>query len=220
MASKPKEVERDEQSFHSLLVGLRGFFVTDDALRRIYRKLYFKGADLKYINSLVICLRASDSTHDMCRELGAKRRDPTNNITKGELRETWTGLSYFAADCLVPESDGTKQSFTPRQKEDLGGFLLENYATNPEDYRSGGKSDRCGSFFLLLITEHLKEKRVKPRDSLAARLLRTTRRLQSEPAALEAARVKKRVHKFKLETHDWQWRIQHFTEKFRYLSTT
>jgi hypothetical protein len=240
MLRKPKEDQRDEQSFHSLLVELRGFFVTDDPLRGIYKELYLKGADLKYIDSLVRCLRAIDSTHDMCRELGDKRRgfrtvppqtaDPAlrlaydlgarGNITKGQLRETWTRLSYLAVDTLVPESDGTKQSFTPRQKEDIGGFLLEAYTANPHDSRSGGNSDRCGSFFLLLITEHLKEKGVKPRDSLAASLLRNARRLQSEPAALEAAKVKKRLHKFKLETRDWQWRIQEFTEKLRYLSTT
>jgi hypothetical protein len=259
MLRKPKEDQRDEQSFHSLLVDLRGFFVTDDPLRGIYKKLYLKGADLRYVDSLVRCLRAIDSTHDMCQELGAKRRgfrtvppqtaDPAlrlaydlgarGNITKGELRKTWTGLSYFAADCLnggvVDESeaarrigrlvivgtvDRAQQSFTPRQKEDIGGFLLEAYSSNPQDSRSGGKSDSCGSFFLLLITEHFKEKKIKPRDSLAATLLRNTRRQQSAPASQERINVKVRVHEFKLRTPDWRSRLRQFTEKLRYLSTT
>jgi hypothetical protein len=240
MLRKPKEDQRDEQSFHSLLVELRGFFVTDDPLRGIYKELYLKGADLKYIDSLVRCLRAIDSTHDMCRELGDKRRgfrtvppqtaDPAlrlaydlgarGNITKGQLRETWTRLSYLAVDTLVPESDGTKQSFTARQKEDIGGFLLEAYSSNPQDSRSGGKSDSCGSFFLLLITEHFKEKKIKPRDSLAATLLRNTRRQQSAPASQERINVKVRVHEFKLRTPDWRSRLRQFTEKLRYLSTT
>jgi hypothetical protein len=94
-----------------------------------------------------------------------------------------------------------------------------SYSANPQDFRSGGKSDLCGSFFLLVITEHFKEKRVKPRYLLAARLLRKIRRQQSAPAQWEAIKAKARVSEFKLRTRDWQYRLKEFTEKFRYLST-
>lgn len=65
--------------------------------------------------------------------------------------------------------------------------------------RKGRRADPCGSFFLLALTEHLRERSRKPHWLEAQRLLRKLRRSQSKPGILERQTAMVRVAKFKRE---------------------
>lgn len=211
-----KEPHRHQQSFDAWWS--QRYFFTNDPLYSIYKQLHFKGADLNFIDSLTRCLLFADSLDGWRREAGGKRRSD-NVPTTGKLRKSIIGLSVFIASCVDPTEQG-REKFSPEMKENLMVHLFMAYAANPDDFRAGGKSDRCGSFFLLVTTEHFRDRGVKPRYLLAARLLRKVRRQQSAPANLEATKAKARLSEFKKLTFDWQYRLAEFNQKLLYPTTT
>lgn len=217
MPGKKNDPHRDQSSF-DIRWSQHDFFTTP--LRTICKEIYLKGGDLDLIDTLRKSLFFADPLDTWRREAGGRRRSE-NAPTKGKLRQSIQTISFFALDCInFSVQEERKEHFSSGMKETLLGLLLISYAANPEDFRSGGNSDRCGSFFLMMVTEHLREKRVRPRYLLAARLLREIRGQRYIPAKPEATKAKVRVDQFKRHTPDWQFRLREFTEKLRYLSTT
>jgi hypothetical protein len=218
MPPKARSADRDQKSFDDWWS--KHLFFAKDPRHSIYKRIYLKGADLDFIDCLTRCLLFADSLNVWRNEVGARRKSE-RVATKGKLREGIETQSLFALDRVnYNRQYGSKDSFSPGMRENLRALMLIAYSVNPEDFRAGGKSDRCGSFFLLVVTRHFQEKGVKPRNLLAAELLKKIRDQSFTKSHQEATQVKTRVEQFKRHTHDWQFRLNQFMENLHHLGTT
>ena len=218
MPRKKSEPHRDQNAF-DIWWSQRDFF-TQDPRYNIYKEIYPKGADLEFIDCLTQCLLFADSL-DTWRGKASGRRRGAGVPMVGKLRRSLQNISFFLLDAVnFSRQEERKETWSSGMKEVLRAHLLISCATNPEDFRFGGQSDRCGTFFLLAVTEHFREQRVKPRYKLAARLLRNIRGQRSLPANTGAINAKVRLDRFKKQTPDWQFRLDEFLANLHYLATT
>jgi len=92
--------------------------------------------------------------------------------------------------------------------------VIKEYAPGPERYKEGGHGDLRGSFFLLAVTEHLREKAIKERYLLAARLLKKIRGQDPDSWTEERKRATARVADFKKSHANWNSHLRAFREQF------
>lgn len=219
MARKKSVPNRDQVTFLEWWHD-RYFSIKDNPHYPIYEEIYLKDADLDFIDCLVQCLLFADSLDTWRREAGGRRRGAGVPMVS-KLRKSLQNISVFLLDAVnFSRQEERKETWSSGMKEVLRAHTLIRYATNQEDFRSGGQSDRCGTFFLLAVTEHFREQRVKPRYKLAARLLRNIRGQRPLPANTEANNAKVRLDRFKKQTPDWQFRLDEFLANLHYLATT
>jgi hypothetical protein len=79
------------------------------------------------------------------------------------------------------------------------------------------KPDPYGTFFLLAVTEHLREKSKKPQHLMAARLLKNIRGQSLASGYQERSNAKSRVAKFKKSSDfaDWKSRLRTMKKYYR-----
>lgn len=128
---------------------------------------------------------------------------------QGKEREEAMRWSMAALDYFI-----RKEEFLRKKREQIDAGLKLLMEKSPvfkkifmecdEGPKGGRKSDRRGSFFLLAVSEHLREKRGKPQYRMAARLLKTIRGQHFASGYQDRTNAKTKVHKLKKTYPDWE----------------
>jgi len=220
------------------------YFRTDHPYRAIYKKLYEAGADLEYIDGLTRILRVVDqNTLDLKTELKtlipahlrslthppalkkriekmvrdyAKRKRLTFKQT--DLNEIKKDVEARLRQEILARLEVDKNRYLERAKNvartNPMGSILFLYGGTPFLYQTGRRSDNRGSFFLLAVTEHLRNKSGKPRFLLAVNLLRAVRGQKSIWSKSLRLQAMVRVNKFTTSGHDWKRHLKLVQESY------
>jgi uncharacterized ParB-like nuclease family protein len=221
----------------------QAYFRTDHPYYGIYKKLHKAGADLEYIDGLTRILRVSDeecqnltaelkdtegkrdSTHPMAIRKWVKRRiqeyTRKNRIrlTGAKRSELEKEMEALVAKQTKPHTEKIKTSLLQNanriSRTNPIQSLVFEYGGAPSYYATGRRPDDIGSFFLLAISEHMRKRRKKPQFLLAANLLRTVRRQQSNWTKSSRMQAMVRVAKFKKSAQNWKKHLRMCQESYR-----
>lgn len=143
-------------------------FQTSDPRYQIYRKLHAIGGDLDYIDFLSSLFSSGDRAMHQRAIKKKKRKWPPKGLTLQSLLD-----SVEEVEKILPswEESKAKQKTLFRKLPILSVYDQYHY---PQIGR-GRSADSWGTFFLLGVTEHLRQKAGKPHHALAYRLLRALR---------------------------------------------
>ena len=221
------------------------YFRTDHPLHGIYGRLFKAGADLDYVDGLTRILRVGDQDslyfrNDLETNLPDKLRHLAHPSAIAKLVKV--GIREFAAKKGVSLTEAEykdleryvhpkvqkrvakhQQETTKANKETVQkilktnpiGAILYEYSSAPLVYRTGRRSDDLGSFFMLAVSENLRERTGRPHFSLAGNLLRAARSEREASNRTSRLQAMIRVDKLKRSSHDWKRHLIVLQESYR-----
>lgn len=223
----------------------KAYFRTDHPLYGIYKRLHKAGADLEYVDSLTRILRVGDQnalyiTKDLKENLPssllhlghpsaiAKRVNKGISefaakkwvtLKEAERKELERYVQINAKKTIAKKRENQRKALRQTvdqvfQKNPIGGILFE-YSSWPLLYETGRRSDDLGSFFLLAVSEHLRERTGKPHFLLAGNVLRAVRGKREDGNKTSRLQAMVRVDKLKKSGHDWKRHVNILRESYQ-----
>lgn len=221
------------------------YFRTDHPLYGIYKRLHKAGADLEYVDSLTRILRVGDQdalyiTKDLRKNLPshllhlghpsaiAKRVEKGISefaakkgvtLTETERKELEKHVQIKAKKTIAKNKEHQRKALRRTvdqvfQKNPIGGILFE-YSSWPLLYETGRRSDDLGSFFLLAVSEHLRDRTGRPHFLLAGNVLGAVRGKREARNKTSRLQAMVRVDKLKKSGHDWKRHLSILRESYQ-----
>lgn len=149
-------------------------------------------------------------------EVSPRVRDKAQKIT----REAWLGLTYMFLQQQAKSSQQKRDELKETQpiyKSDLARMpileVLREYYP-PVLPKKGNRSDPWGSFFLLAVTEHLREKKCRPCFRGTFRLLKKIGGRSKRSARREKDSAGVRVQRLKQSHPNWRYHFALVKKQF------
>ena len=208
----------------------------------VYKRLFEAGADLDYIEGICQLLFVADDDvnfqiEDVSKNTphkflslghpsGRSRRIKEGivraekelgiRLDKNSIKEVESEIRGKLKEHLENQQKRLEEKFKRTseavfKKNPIDGILME-YASGQLLYTTGQRSDDVGSFFLLAISEHLREKRRQPKYALAAKLLQEVRQNSKSLSRLDAM---VRVDKLKKSHPNWKLHLKALKNSYR-----